>query len=235
MQNSSVMCKSYNVRKLTASEIEIKPCQIAKDKTWVQVLCYKTSRVDMQVLTEMYGSHWKSEYNMVGDSLFCTISVYDQELGEWISRSDCGEKDAGISEDKSWATSAFKRAATQFGIGMELYSTPRITFNTKDNWFGNDGKLKMTFSVKTIEWDGDTLVSLVIVDRFGNVVYSYGEQKPQQRQDGVYIPQPVWDAIMAAKSVAELANIWNSNSQLQVSEKFKRQLGKKKAELRRPA
>ena len=223
----------YNVRKLTASEIEVKPCTIAKDKSWVQILLYKTSRVDMQILTEMYGQRWKSEYNMVGDSLFCTISVYDQELGEWISRSDCGEKDAGISEDKSWATSAFKRAATQFGIGMELYTTPRIRLTANEKWFW-DGKLTMSFAVKTIEWDGDTLKSLVIVDRFGNVVYSYG-QPVQKKQEGVYIPQNVWDAICAAKTVSELASIWDANANLQGSEKFKQQLGKKKAELKCPA
>ena len=223
----------YNVRKLTASEIEVKPCTIAKDKSWVQILLYKTSRVDMQILTEMYGQRWKSEYNMVGDSLFCTISVYDQELGEWISRSDCGEKDAGISEDKSWATSAFKRAATQFGIGIELYNTPRIRLTANEKWFW-DGKLTMTFSVSAIEWDGDTLKSLVIVDRFGNVVYTYG-QPVKQKSDGVYIPQNVWDAICAAKTVAELSSIWDANANLQGSEKFKQQLGKKKAELKCPA
>lgn len=223
----------YNVRKLTTSEIEVKPCTIAKDKSWVQILLYKTSRVDMQILTEMYGQRWKSEYNIVGDSLFCTISVYDQELGEWISRSDCGEKDAGISEDKSWATSAFKRAATQFGIGIELYNTPRIRLTANEKWFW-DGKLTMTFSVSAIEWDGDTLKSLVIVDRFDNVVYSYG-QPAQKKQDGVNIPQNVWDAICAAKTVAELASIWDANANLQGSEKFKQQLGKKKAELKCPA
>lgn len=169
------MCNSYNVRKLKASEIEVKPCQVAKDKSWVQILLYKTSRVDMQVLTEMYGSKWKSSYQMVGDSLFCTISVYDTDLNEWISRTDCGEKDAGISEEKSYATSAFKRAATQFGIGIELYSTPRIKFNAKDSWFFND-KLTMTFSVAKIEWDGDNLMQLVIVDKFGNKVYDFTEK-----------------------------------------------------------
>lgn len=173
------MCNSYNVRKLKASEIEIKPCQVAKDKSWVQVLLYKTSRVDMQVLTEMYGSKWKSDYQMVGDSLFCTISIYDDEMKEWISRTDCGEKDAGISEEKSYATSAFKRAATQFGIGIELYTTPRIKFNTPDSYYYND-KLTMTFTVKSIEWDGDKLVDLVIVDRYGKEVYNFknGNEQP---------------------------------------------------------
>lgn len=175
------MCNSYNVRKLKASEIEIKPCQVAKDKSWVQVLCYKTSRVDMQVLTEMYGSKWKSSYQMVGDSLFCTISIYDDEMKEWISRTDCGEKDAGISEEKSYATSAFKRAATQFGIGIELYTTPRIKFNTPDSYYYND-KLTMTFSVKSIEWDGDKLVDLIIIDRYNKVVYDFknGNEQPAE-------------------------------------------------------
>lgn len=170
------MCNSYNVRKLKASEIEIKPCQVAKDKSWVQVLLYKTSRVDMQVLTEMYGSKWKSDYQMVGDSLFCTISIYDDEMKEWISRTDCGEKDAGISEEKSYATSAFKRAATQFGIGIELYTTPRIKFNTPDSYYYND-KLTMTFTVKSIEWDGDKLVDLIIIDRYGKEVFNLNNKE----------------------------------------------------------
>lgn len=177
------MCNSYNVRKLKASEIEIKPCQVAKDKSWVQVLCYKTSRVDMQVLTEMYGSKWKSSYQMVGDSLFCTISIYDDEMKEWISRTDCGEKDAGLSEEKSYATSAFKRAATQFGIGIELYSTPKIKFNTPNSYYYNE-KLTMTFSVKSIEWDGDKLVDLIIIDRYGKVVYDFknGNEQPAENK-----------------------------------------------------
>lgn len=175
------MCNSYNVRKLKASEIEIKPCQVAKDKSWVQVLLYKTSRVDMQVLTEMYGLKWKSNYQMVGDSLFCTISIYDEEMKEWISRTDCGEKDAGISEEKSYATSAFKRAATQFGIGIELYTTPRIKFNTPDSYYYND-KLTMTFTVKSIEWDGDKLVDLIIIDRYCKEVYNFknGNEQPAE-------------------------------------------------------
>lgn len=169
------MCNSFNVRKLKASEIEVKPCQVAKDKSWVQCLLYKTSRVDMQVLTEMYGSKWKSDYKMVGDSLFCTISVWNDDLKDWIVRTDCGEKDAGISEEKSYATSAFKRAATQFGIGVELYSTPRIFINAKPEWFKGD-KLVMTFYVNRIEWSGNDLMQLVICDRNGAKVYDFTEK-----------------------------------------------------------
>lgn len=247
---------NYNVRKLTASEIEVKPCQLAKDKSWVQILLYKTSRVDMQILTEMYGQKWKSEYKMVGDSLFCTISVYDSELGEWISRTDCGEKDAGLSEDKSWATSAFKRAATQFGIGIELYSTPKIKFNTQPNWFFND-KLSMTFEVSEIEWVGETLTKLTIVDRWGNVVWSLGQT--EQHQQNVYIqleqpkPQqnsgfqlqkrdnptdangrlskPLYIDIVKSDSVERLQTIYQLYPELQKNQFFTGTLTKRKNEL----
>lgn len=236
---------NYNVRKLTASEIEVKPCQLAKDKSWVQILLYKTSRVDMQVLTEMYGQKWKSEYKMVGDSLFCTISVYDGELGEWISRTDCGEKDAGLSEDKSWATSAFKRAATQFGIGIELYSTPKIKFNTQPNWFFND-KLTMTFEVSEIEWVGETLTKLTIVDRWGKVVWTLGQKEQTQQQIQVEqpsnfkeakvvvtdrIPPQLYGIICNASSMEFLKKIWDENQQYHDTKVFKNLVNKRKKQL----
>lgn len=233
---------NYNVRKLTASEIEVKPCQVAKDKSWVQILLYKTSRVDMQILTEMYGQKWKSEYKMVGDSLFCTISVYDSELGEWISRTDCGEKDAGLSEDKSWATSAFKRAATQFGIGIELYSTPKIKFQTNQNWFYND-KLSMTFEVSEIEWVGEILTKLTIVDRWGNVVWSLGQteqpqqnvytQQEQKQQVGEndMIPRWLYGKTANAETMETLKQIWDENINYQPNKNFQNIVKKRKNEL----
>lgn len=239
---------NYNVRKLTASEIEVKPCQVAKDKSWVQILLYKTSRVDMQILTEMYGQKWKSEYKMVGDSLFCTISVYDSELGEWISRTDCGEKDAGLSEDKSWATSAFKRAATQFGIGIELYSTPKIKFPTQSNWFYNE-KLSMAFEVSEIEWVGETLSKLTIVDRWGNIVWSLGQKEQvrtpkqnngQKHQKSMLIKvadplgsdgrlsRHLYAQIMNAGSQDNLMEIYNLYPELKNTDIFLKTLSKRK-------
>ena len=233
---------NYKVRKLNASELEVKPCQVAKDKSWVQVLLYKTSRVDMQILTEMYGSKWKSDYRMVGDSLFCTISVYDSELNEWISRTDCGEKDAGISEEKSYATSAFKRAATQFGIGIELYSTPKIKFQTNQNWFYND-KLSMTFEVSEIEWVGETLTKLTIVDRWGNVVWSLGhteqpqqnvytqQEQKQQVGENDMIPKWLYGKAANAATLDELKTIWIENVKYQGNKNFINIVKKQKATL----
>lgn len=210
-----------SVRKLNANEIEVKPCQVDKDHKWVQILLYKTSRVDMQILTEMYGLKWKSSYQMVGDSLFCTISVWDDELKEWISRTDCGEKDAGISEEKSYATSAFKRAATQFGIGAELYNTPRIRINTPDKYYFNN-KLCMTFTVKDIEFEENNCVKLVITDKFGNIVYNWTDET---------VPERTRDEINGADSIQALTDIWAANQRLQTSQEFKRLMSAKKKSL----
>lgn len=162
------MCKK--VRDLRADEIELKPCQLAKDLSWVQLLCYKTSRVDMQILTETFGLKWKSEYKMVGESLFCTISVYDTDINEWISRTDCGEKGAseGISEEKAYATSAFKRAGTQFGIGAALYSTPRIYINLYRSDIRNNKLIPNRFYVSKLEYDTDGNITVIEISDTDN-------------------------------------------------------------------
>jgi len=168
------MCKK--VRDLRADEIELKPCQLGKDLSWVQLLCYKTSRVDMQILTETFGLKWKSEYKMVGESLFCTISVYDDDINEWISRTDCGEKGAseGISEEKAYATSAFKRAGTQFGIGAALYSTPRIFINISRSDIRNDKLIPNRFYVSQLEYDDDgNIILLAISDTDNHIRYEW--------------------------------------------------------------
>lgn len=168
------MCKK--VRDLRADEIELKPCQLGKDLSWVQLLCYKTSRVDMQILTETFGLKWKSEYKMVGESLFCTISVYDDDINEWISRTDCGEKGAseGISEEKAYATSAFKRAGTQFGIGAALYSSPRIFINLTQSDIRNNKLIPNRFYVSQLEYDTDgNIILLAISDTDNNIRYEW--------------------------------------------------------------
>lgn len=173
------------IRNLNANEIELKPCRIAEDKSWAQMLCFKTSRADMQVLTESFGLSWKSSYQMIGDMLFCTISIWDPDTREWVSRMDCGDREnvkdqkkeneedkaeeTDSNRDKTYATSAFKRAATQFGIGASLYAAPKIYINLNGKDFYN-GKLKQNrFLISKIEYgDNDRIIDLKISDNEGN-------------------------------------------------------------------
>ena len=57
-------------------------------------------------------------------SQLCTISIYDDELGQWIDKTD-GAEDSDIEAVKGGLSDAFKRAAVKWNIGRYLYS-----FNT---------------------------------------------------------------------------------------------------------
>ncbi|MDL2236801.1 hypothetical protein LJC56_03080 [Christensenellaceae bacterium OttesenSCG-928-K19] len=64
---------------------------------------------------------WRSEYQNINGTLFCTISVWDNETDQWVAKQDCGTE-SNIEKKKGEASDAFKRAATAWGIGRELYT-----------------------------------------------------------------------------------------------------------------
>lgn len=178
------------IRRLTEREVELKPCQIAKDLKWVQLLSYKTARADQAVLDETFGLNWKSDFKEIGGVLYCTISVYNPETKEWISRTDAGDTGNDICVEKSQASSAFKRAATQFGIGRFLYNSPTIFINLEEGDCGKDGKLKQKFYVKEMEIDEkDEFTKLVIVDGKGKERWTLKGQK--QANTASYTPKAV--------------------------------------------
>ena len=67
-------------------------------------------------------------------------------------------------QSKADASDATKRAAVCWGIGRELYATPRIKINCPESYYYND-KMNMTFTVKSIEWNGNELADLVIIQQ----------------------------------------------------------------------
>lgn len=223
--------KELKFRPITAQEVEIKPTD-TKVQGKCTLLLFIDSRAAAQILNETVGvMNWQIEYKDVAGKIYGRLSIWDEERNCWIYKEDTGSE-GNIEADKSLSSDILKRCLARWGCDY-LYYTPRVQITCPDSFYWN-GKMTMRFSVRELEFNGKECTKLVIVDRFDNVVYSYG-QPVQKKQDGVFIPQVVWDAICNATTVAELANIWNNNAQLQVSEKFKRQLGKKKAELRRPA
>lgn len=97
------------------------------DKTGGWAVAYLDSRAIAKRLDDVVGQmRWKDEYkpwinSKGGASQLCTISVYDDELKEWISKSDGAELSA-ISPIKGGISDAFKRAAVKWGIGRYLYA-----------------------------------------------------------------------------------------------------------------
>ena len=172
------------MRNLRKDEIEVRVASTQNNVA--QLLLYKTARTDAAILDETFGQfNWQCSYSEIKGNLFCTISVRDPNTNEWISKSDCGAE-SNIEKEKGEASDAFKRAGFKFGVGVELYSTPRIKIPIEESDM-YDGRFCQTFSLKDIEISPDhKITSLSIQDRRGNVRYTYNAQQPQQ-----YQPTPI--------------------------------------------
>lgn len=168
------------IRKLYASEIECRVAQCGQSQygTWCTLLLYKDARVDMRILDEVYGPlNWQREHTMIGDRLYCTISIFDEQKGVWVKKQDVGTE-SNAEPEKGQASDAFKRAGFNVGIGRELYTAPVIRFNLNEGEYRVDkdskGKDRVStyakFDVKEITYDGDgSIKSVVIVDEKGNI------------------------------------------------------------------
>lgn len=97
---------------------------------------YLDSRTIGQRLDDVVGQmRWKDEYKpwmntSEGPSQLCIIYIYDDDLHEWIGKSD----GAGISKKepvKGGISDAFKRAAVKWGIGRYLYSMEPVWVKAK--------------------------------------------------------------------------------------------------------
>ena len=160
-------------RFLHADEIECRFGQKSKDGQKYSVLLYKTSRTDMEILDEIFGSeNWQSEHYEVKGKDFCKIGVKFEDA--WIWKSDCGDE-SNIEASKGESSDAFKRAGVQWGIGRELYSAPQI-------WLENDINA-YSLQVSEITYsDMGKIKSLKLTgSRNGKreVVFSYGEDKSE--------------------------------------------------------
>lgn len=106
-----------------------------KDKSKGIALFYLDSREVQKRLDEVCRiDGWRSEMQETSEGVLCTISIR-MPNGEWVSRTDGGEK-SQVAPFKGACSDALKRAAAQFGIGRYLYYVP-------NSWHSllNDGKI----------------------------------------------------------------------------------------------
>lgn len=166
------------MRNLRKDEIEVRVASTQNNVA--QLLLYKTARTDAAILDETFGQfNWQCSYSEIKGNLFCTISVRDPNTNEWISKSDCGAE-SNIEKEKGEASDAFKRSGFRWGIGVELYGTPKIKIPIEESDMYN-GRFCQTFTLKDIQISPDhKITSLSIQDRRGNVRYTYNAQQPQQ-------------------------------------------------------
>lgn len=186
--------QQYRIRLLRADEIE---CRIGTiSEKGISLLLYKDARADMKILDEVFGPmNWQRKHEVIGGSLYCTVSVWDEEKKQWISKMDVGTE-SNTEKTKGQASDSFKRSCVSLGIGRELYTAPFIWISAgkvkiekrQDGKFYTQDK----FTVRDISYNEENrgITELVIVNRDGNKVYELKAGKapvsdqPQARGTG---------------------------------------------------
>ena len=143
------------------------------------LLLYKDARADMTVLDETVGPlGWKREHRMEGGRCFCTVSVWDEAKGQWISRTDVGSPTA-VEEVKGECSDAFKRACTCLGIGRELYSAGQVYACLLPEEMSGD-RVLVRFRVAALETDPQTrrITRLAITDSSGQLRCDISPRRP---------------------------------------------------------
>ena len=147
-------------RNLEASDIDVRIGTLKAGKG-VSLLLYKDARVDIEILNSS-GVIWKREHNT--DASHCTVSIYNEDIKQWISRTDVGTE-SNVEKVKGMASDSFKRACVNFGIGIELYSSPFI-------WINNDNKFEK-YKCYHLKVEDKKIVELGIVNSKKEVVFRY--------------------------------------------------------------
>lgn len=178
--------RKINFRLLHADEID---CRISMVKeSGVSLLLYKDARVDQNILDEIVGPmNWSRSHQLIGERLYCTVSIRCAETGEWVSKQDVGTE-SYTEKEKGQASDSFKRACFNWGIGRELYTAPFIWISNADCRIQKkqNGSFACydSFFVREIGYDEKRNINrLEITNRKGDVVYSMGAGKPAMETD----------------------------------------------------
>ena len=205
-------------RTLKADEIE---CRVGTaNESGVSVLLYKDARVDMRLLDEVVGAYnWKREHEIINGNLYCTVSIYNQETKEWVSKQDVGVE-SNTEKEKGQASDAFKRACFNWGIGRELYTSPFVWINLAPNEWRANGRRQpaVKFHVDTLEYQDGKVTKLIIKDESGKERFSFpysgrSYQPNTQNNPNLTLEDKLGAALLdveACKSVQELEALYHA-------------------------
>ena len=217
--------ENLKFRTLKADEID---CRVGScNENGCSLLLYKDARVDQRLLDEVVGvMNWQRVHTCIDGKLYCTVSIYNAETKEWVSKQDVGVE-SNTEKEKGQASDAFKRACFNWGIGRELYTSPFVWINLGQNeWrIGVGGRKQpaVKFYVREIAYTDGKVSKLVIVDDKGVERFTFGcgkkqtktpntQPKPLAQQNMSYedrLGAAVLD-IEACKSEQELVSIYHA-------------------------
>lgn len=166
------MPKVLDFRPLKANEIECRVGNVAQSGSGFFLLLYKNARVDQCILDETVGQfNWKCHYYQVKNTMVCSVEIWNEERNEWVAKDNGGDDDTQMEQVKAELSDSFKRACFNWGIGRELYYSPKIWISS------SDGDKRDHYSVQVIEYDKNKrITNLVIInDKTKKVVFTHGK------------------------------------------------------------
>lgn len=172
---------------LTPTDVELRVAQIKKTKygVYVNLLAYKNARVDMKILDKVYGpTNWQRKHKLIGDRLYCTISIWDEDKKCWVEKEDVGTE-SYTEKEKGQSSDSFKRAGFCWGIGRELYDAPNIRIKLEDGEYSEvNGKpatyAKFTVAEMVYNPERGEFDKFVVVDKNGNIRFSHSTGRQKQ-------------------------------------------------------
>ena len=172
----------YKFDDLTADDIEVRIATVKSNG--LSLLLYKDARCDMRILDKCVSpENWQRDHKELKGNIYCGISIYDSKKEIWVTKWDCGSE-SYTDKEKGEASDSFKRAAFNWGIGRELYTSPFIWIPSNlCNIEGN--KCYDRFEVKSIEIKDKKIVNLEISLK-NKVVFS----TKQKITNTIESPQP---------------------------------------------
>lgn len=181
-------------RALQPYEIECRVQQVTAKG--VMLLLYKDARCDMAILDECAGPlAWTRSHSTVNGKEFCSVSVYDKENMQWVSKQDCGTE-SNTEKEKGQSSDAFKRACFNWGIGRELY-TKIFIFIKVPTVQNQNKKYEMVdkfakFEVSKIETDNKAkkILHLEITSK-GKAVFEWNNKNPPTYEEDEPASEPL--------------------------------------------
>lgn len=162
-------------RNLKANEIEVRVQRVTDNGA--MLLLYKDARADMTILDETVGPmNWQREHKLIGDVMYCGISIWDEKKKQWITKWDAGSE-SNMEKEKGQASDSFKRSAFNWQIGRALYTSPLIWINAK-----NFNKYDR-FKVEKIKYDQDGISAISILNGENKRVFVWMKEKDKEDED----------------------------------------------------
>ena len=178
--------KKIVFRDLKPEEIEVRIGSVIKDRNGnpksFQLLLYKTSRTDMAILDETFGTFgWRNHFYQVKNTMVCSIEVYDEESKQWINKDNGGDDDFTVEQVKAELSDSLKRAGSTLGIGRKLYTASKI-YMVVD--ITENNTTKPYFQVKENEYDDTSITKLVVINKkTKEEVITYGVKNTSQTSE----------------------------------------------------